>query len=664
MHAIPGPLVRGLLALIVVATTVGAVMQRPATALPPLTYTVHTVVPGRDANTAAVFGLPTLVDVDGNLLPDHVVNLVALPSIDLATGALSFVVRFEIGRLPLVPPMNALIEAIVAPDVDSNARMAVGYDARTHGPSPEFFGLTTTIPADGSRVSATLNTTRPGPSLDLLAETWDARLGRRNHLGATLTMTPVPATLEVEVARPNVSPLLQLFRPVTTLAAVKVSTPLPVVLDASIRLNESADKRTISLGVNALPAARPGVPSIAANLYRLGSGDGRRVEIRTAAPIREVRASVSATEGAPLADRIRIASVVVRDLPTRLTVDVTSEARRISMTTEGGPIGSIDAALTDGSAASLLPDGTDGFRVVDRGGVFTAVARISGLTSFVMSRDEPCRTAAKDSTVEYCTDEVRVVVDTVGNRRFLAELLTRTFKDEYVTGVLDAVPNHLEVRLRIRKYVARTPGVPTFLVTHQTEVEVVATPQPPGGLSLATNAGDRDLLWASMAPVPTGARLCVNVVMNGCAGNYTWGTSFSVSTVPAVTINAVDCKVLSDCGPRSRAPWMRIENFRLSRLDVQLVDSFDTFGRTYKGIFVDTNRFPISGGFLVSDGSGADPISMTLGEGSWAYRRYVGVNYAAGNFGFDNVGLLHCGTGTSHNLGRLVDVALGILCNA
>jgi hypothetical protein len=639
---------------------------KPAAALPELTYQVHTVYNGRDVTTPPTsFLLPTFVDVDG-FGWDHTVSISALPGGDLASilaGQANLILRLDISRVLLVPPMNALIEIIVTPEAGKPRRVAVGYDARRSG-TPRAFTATATLADAFSRMTTVISTTEPGASLDLIGQTWTTnKFGGQDRIGGSLRMTPVPSTFIADIAQPIV-PTADISK-VSTLLTARLSTPVPVVLDGTLRMYGTFDKRDMTVHVDRLPASQPGVPSVALSLLGTGaSGLDRRVEYAASGPIRDIWMSLSAVAGSPLAGPVRQAFAQIRDLPARFAVDIAGDSSRVSFESAGGAaVGSIDVTLTNGVAVTPLPAGTDGFTLTMRPGIFTVAARISGLRGFRFVRAEGCRAATAQTP--RCTDATNVIVDTVTGRPFRAEVLTRSTKDEYVTGTLDSLPRHLDIRLEERKLVFVSPvGGTISPIPEQTVVSVVATPQTSGGLRVATNAGARELLDARANPVPTGARFCLNTQTNGCAG-VSSGASFSVAVNPPVTVNVVDCTRLADCSVGSQAPWMRLTDVRIQRLDGQIIDSYiESTGYTTKGIFLDTLGLGLSGAVDISRGEGTAPVRLVLAPGTWISRRLLALVTSPGRVGIDDFGEMHCGPGTTTNLGFLVNFLINrVVCN-
>lgn len=182
---------------LLLALSIGAVLATtvalPATAqVPPtdqLQYQVRTVYQGQERFTNAVAFVPTPVDVNGDLTPDVLVEVVALPGTPATPSAL----RADISRLATAPAGALGVEAVFAiATAAGRNRAAFGYSAPSG--APESFSATALI--SGAGISLQLNTSTAAPNLGIVGSLYRAAGdGRADAKSAHLHFQPMPATL-------------------------------------------------------------------------------------------------------------------------------------------------------------------------------------------------------------------------------------------------------------------------------------------------------------------------------------------------------------------------------------------------------------------------------------------------------------------------------------
>lgn len=329
-------------------------------------------------STAALVGVPALVDVDRSNVPvpDLLVEVAALPpGILLVT-----IQRTTTGRLPLEVELRFDLPGASEPAV------SFGYDA-LGGSAPTTFvtrvsvlrglGGNTTVDANVSQLTA-------APGLALIGSVFD-----RGPDGPTEAMD-----FRIELARSPGSLTAHLESQPTvgrTLARLQSSDPTPLTVDVDDE--KDGRKRRLHAVVTELPRS--------VSLEAREGADGSQVTYLASAPIASIEARVDETleDGAE-----RHAVVEVTDVPPR--IDVTRDADGFSMTAEG-PVGSIEAGFAEGRAVELLEE-SGHYLNAEKGadGSSTVAARVVGLRSFDASLGDP---VAVTATLERAPLHARVV---------------------------------------------------------------------------------------------------------------------------------------------------------------------------------------------------------------------------------------------------------------
>ena len=168
-----------------------------STASNPLAYSIRTkyAADGTSACTGertvpAIIGVPRLVDVGGNLLPDVSVTVIAVPGI----GSAPTVAEILVTKLR---PVRALVEVILSPDGSLPGRVAAGPNGCESG-LPGIFSATVTSKADKLTVLA--NTVAPTPNLTIIGSAYDAvGSARINATTVDARVSPVPPRVKARI---------------------------------------------------------------------------------------------------------------------------------------------------------------------------------------------------------------------------------------------------------------------------------------------------------------------------------------------------------------------------------------------------------------------------------------------------------------------------------
>ncbi len=173
----------------------GTAKAAPAPSLESLTYSIRTTYDagggcGNERLTNATIGIPALINVGGNFLPDVSVVLVALPPTDGTPAVLQILIT----RLR---DYKGAVETIVAPSAGAPKRFAFGYDGCESG-VPATFSATMT--ASATRVSVNATTLTNHPNLKVLGSFYDQEgATRANPTAIVARLAPVPLNLSAVV---------------------------------------------------------------------------------------------------------------------------------------------------------------------------------------------------------------------------------------------------------------------------------------------------------------------------------------------------------------------------------------------------------------------------------------------------------------------------------
>lgn len=351
----------------------GATITSALCALGSFGYVVHTVVPGagpdgqaRTIDTAAIIGIPSFIDANGDGRTDLLVTLTI-------TGLLKF--QFDVRKVGPTASLPVSVEAIVEdPTGGSLPRhsLAFGYDTRESS-APKVFTATVTPPTPGGSTSVDVDTTisGAGDSLALLGGLFDGTAGdRRNPMGARLAYAPVPPTSGISFTLPDTT------APAGTML-LGLRAGAPTSADARVELVQGSRTLTVQAHVQDVPASTNlayfsrSVPDPESNVQQ-------QLRYRASAEIPGVDVDyLDQTDGATAVHAI----VRARDVPT--TMQLTQNADdRAEFTVPQGALGHLEFGFArNGDPQFLQREEPYGY-VSEADGVRSISGLVVGLRSF------------------------------------------------------------------------------------------------------------------------------------------------------------------------------------------------------------------------------------------------------------------------------------------
>jgi hypothetical protein len=301
-------------------------------ALSQVQYEIHTAG-GTGCNiarvTRGVYGVPTPVDVAGNLLPDIAVQVVPIPAPGGVTMLSMTVTKITTGSLP------ARVQAVLAPGGSSDPnRVAFGYDG-CDSASPQRFD--TRIVTQPTQLSLETKPSGAGAHLTILGAAY-----KQN--GATIT-DPTQVAARFEPVPSDLGAVIDILANSTYKA--HVDTDVASKLGFAY-LNESGAKRT---EVNAGLVKLPETVDLTLN--------GSSVNYTTSAPIGAAAIDVTSTQDD---ERTTQVSADLLDLPT--TASFVRDGESHATFTTPGEVGEANvrfASFEPGTTLPTVPTNTNQF---------------------------------------------------------------------------------------------------------------------------------------------------------------------------------------------------------------------------------------------------------------------------------------------------------------
>jgi hypothetical protein len=322
--------------------------------------------------TAATIGIPRFVDVAGDLLPDAIVTLIALPS----TSATAPFVQLDVVALR---PLHASVEVVVAPSASSAERIAFGYDGCEEGIPGSFMAQVAGTP---DRIGVLAAAGPAATALTLTGSTYQADGSRRvDPLEVRARLDPVPAlsTLDVSSQAGGVQ-------------EATLRTNIPVDLGLELRDRQGQASTTASAEIPRFPGRLEARIEPSAVEYGLHSTmiDGLeapldRVDLR-------VRTVPAQDPSEPGIERTTELDATLRQVPSTGRLEQVSDTR-VRFDAPSGPIGSttVDfASYEPGEALPRLQPLDDEYLVAEvTPAASSAQVRLLGLERFEVDAGDP-----------------------------------------------------------------------------------------------------------------------------------------------------------------------------------------------------------------------------------------------------------------------------------
>lgn len=612
-------------------------------------YVIRTVSPvAGERNIAAVVGVPTPVDTEGDAAPEILVTLSATPGIPLVAENSA---RLSVAMLTPNRP-HALVEVIVRPAAGSSQRLSFGLDGLAHGLPVAF---DTTLSATSSGVDVSYTAQSQPRSLGLFGALFDDGPGRPNSRWGLVRLDPAPSAADFGIAW---SPK----------ASITVNAPGSPLLKAHYADNAGSLRRAVDVEIDRLPGhvrldiARAGSDRV--DVRYEGSSDIARadvtvvdrtpagdVDLHVTGRLSDVRAGVAdisldraekslTYSGVPIGrlealvegelfDRVRRVALTATDLPPTFVVVVSGQAMRLD--TSGGPMGQIDLRLEDAARADALPDGSDGLLLRDLPSRYVVHARITGLRRLLHNASGSCVTHFD------CTLIRDISVDADGERPVVLDVRDVEGDREVLTSVgLERLLPATTIRFeqQIQFTLARFP---TFAWTPvRTDIRYrTETGQSAGSLTFRTTAGTREGLEASLDPVPEWLILCLSPRDASCTGSGRPASNGAVfySSPAHSTLNLLDC-ISTGCLEK-----IEVTNLRLRHAILELHECGTLCGQLY----LDTDDHELTGRVVVTDHEGDLDVDARLPSGFRSENRLRRWNNAIIQ---GESGTVHCPAGT------------------
>lgn len=336
----------------------------------------------------ALVNVPTLLDVDGDILPDLVATVQVL-----SINQFSLHIDRLLGEASTLP---LRIEAIVDdPTAGSLPRenINVGYDTRTSR-APASWRATASLPATGDPNLTTLDVvkdiTGAGASITTLGGLFDGdSLARIDPMGARLRYTSVPSqsTLGLTLGR---------------YLEARAGASVPVALNGAVEIVNGAREQRANVNIAGLPQ------KLSARIEEPGANQ-RTVTYAASATVASFDATYSDATSGSVATK---ALVRATGIPTGMVVKQTG-ARTGTFNATGGALGSVEAAYANGTPR-LLNVNHPYARVFDDGTLKSFAGRIDGLQS--ASIDATDDIFAELQLAPDARKKLRALVQTPGRR--------------------------------------------------------------------------------------------------------------------------------------------------------------------------------------------------------------------------------------------------------
>lgn len=350
----------------------------------------------------ALVNVPTLLNVDSDILPDVVATL-------QVTSLTTFSLRIDrlLGETSTLPMS---IEAIV--DDPTNGaiprdRINVGYDARASR-APTSWKATATLPDTGDPNLTALNVTQDivgaGSTLTTLGGLFNGdALSRVDPMDGKLTYTPVPthATLGLTLGK---------------YLEARAGANTPVGLNGDVEIVNGAHEQHANVNVTGLPQ------SLSARIEQPGA-DQRTVTYAASAAVPALDATYTDATSGVLATKVLVKAT---GIPTGMVVKQTG-ARKGTFNATGGSLGSVEAAYANGEP-KLLAVNQPYARVFDDGTLKSYAGRIDGLQSASVDATGPI--AAELQLGPDARKPFRALVETPGRS---------------IDGTVSNLPRHLKL---------------------------------------------------------------------------------------------------------------------------------------------------------------------------------------------------------------------------
>ena len=579
-----------------------------------LNYTWEYEIDGRQGQASGLLNLPTLIDVDGDSVPDITASL-SISGANRVTMRVDRIgarlgLRGLLGGLLGNKPLPLKIEAVIDdPRAESDALFALGYDAST-SQAPEQFSAAVSLTGalDDSQIGVSLTTRKAGDDLTLIASQFSQGAGGARDLGLdlSLNLAPVPGSANVDVALGD--------QVSVQLGASASSTADILFVDHS-----QAPAQVVTALIDQLPTAL--------NLSLAESPEGdRTLSYSGSQDVDLIHITADGVGG--LFGSASIVDLELAQIPTSMSLSF-GTAGDFDLDLGGDDLGHIEALLSNGPDIRV-PAGMDGVTLLEVPGTSILTARISGLK----------RVAAQQAPLALELDSV------AGNpfRVELREQADANAKETYTIAQLSSIQRHTEISIDESGGAQR--------IRYRAD-------DAASSLSFATNTGDREEMTASAAPVASSIDICA-AGGTGCttSGKAANTGSFRVITSQPVNLNLRDCDTAS-CGNE-----LRLTNLNIRHLDlaINISENCTIFGciTGSKGsIWLDTDNHNLTGGFRSR--SSDFNVNGVFGSGFKTNNRYVSWN----NFIPSKSGSISCGSGTFLDvtvIGITIDVSGLYLC--
>lgn len=351
----------------------------------------------------ALVNVPTLLNVDGDLLPDVVatVQVLSLTQFSLRVDRL----------LTEIAPTPLKIEAIVDdPTAGALPRenINVGYDAR-EGRAPNSWKATATLPEDGSAALTTLNIVKDssgaGSTITTVGGLFNGdSLARKNPMGGAIRYAPVPpqATLGLTLG---------------SYMEVRAGASVPVGVKASAEIVNGPREQRVAANIASLPQ------QLRVRLEEPGT-DQRIVTYAASANVPSLDATYTDAVGGTLGTKV---VAKASGIPTGMVLHQTG-ARKATFDATGGTLGSVEVGYANGEP-KLLAAGHPYARIFDDGTLKSYAGRIDAL-----------RSASIDATTKV-TGELRLGPDVRKKLRALVDMPG----GRHIDATVSNLPRHLKV---------------------------------------------------------------------------------------------------------------------------------------------------------------------------------------------------------------------------
>lgn len=340
--------------------------------------------------------------------------------------------------------------------------------------------------------------------------------------------------------------------------------------------------------------------------------------------------TVDATDPGGIAGRATALHLLLRDIPTALTLGYAPSAGTVSLDAGGSTLGLIEVQLTNGPNNRIMAS-RDGIRLDDTAAGYEMFGRVTGLRKVVGST-----IPAPDLDLQ-----------TTGGRVFQVEINQLAgSKVEYTRAVLDALPATVRLQLAGQNIAYTASGTAN-------------------SLTFETNSGDRWNLGASIAgPVPASFSVCqasdISCTPSADRSGRSQARAGSVRFAASehTTINLLDCvRPLSASCPGSPSQFTRITNLRVRLMDQDADTS--TLGDAGH-IFVDTDNHALSGNIVIRNSNNSG-FEETFGAGFTAQNRLgkwtgYGLPFVGSK---TKTGAVNCSGGTALKV-RILGVDIGV----